>query len=119
MSKRALFNLGGQICIFFCVVGVVTIGWFFRHAWVGNSSEGSQKGRVRGSSSCLIDLMAGIMGKVSIVSERHHDQKQVMEGRVYLAYTFTSLLITEGIQNRSLSMAGMWNYKPNKPGCTS
>jgi hypothetical protein len=32
---------------------------------------------------------------------KHHSQKQLGEDRVYLAYTFTSLLIIKGSQDRN------------------
>jgi hypothetical protein len=34
---------------------------------------------------------------------KHHDQKQVEEERVYLAYTSTSLSIIKGSQDRNFS----------------
>jgi hypothetical protein len=39
---------------------------------------------------------------------KHHDQKQLGEGEIYLAYASTSLFITEGKQNRNTSRAGTW-----------
>jgi hypothetical protein len=41
---------------------------------------------------------------------RHYDQA-TWEGKVYLAHTSTSLLITEGSQDRNSSMAGTWRQE--------
>jgi hypothetical protein len=37
---------------------------------------------------------------------KHHDQKQVGEGRAYLAYTSISYSIIEGCQNRNANSTG-------------
>jgi hypothetical protein len=42
---------------------------------------------------------------------KHHDHKQVGEERVYLAYTFTALFITEGSQDRNSHRVGTWRQK--------
>jgi hypothetical protein len=46
----------------------------------------------RGSES-LIFKRAGVSARVSIAATKRYDQKQNGEGRVYLAYIFTSLFI--------------------------
>ena len=48
---------------------------------------------------------------VTIAPIEHHDQKQVEEERVYLAYTYTSLFIIEGGQDRNSSRAGAWRQE--------
>ena len=39
-----------------------------------------------------------ILAKVSVAAIKHHDQKQVVEERIYSAYTCTFLLITKGLR---------------------
>jgi hypothetical protein len=43
---------------------------------------------------------------------KHHDQKQVKEERVYLAYTPTSLFIMEGSQGRNLGAGAAYSLFP-------
>jgi hypothetical protein len=42
---------------------------------------------------------------------KHHAQKQVEEERLYLAYTFISLLIIKGGQDRNSNRAGTWRQE--------
>jgi hypothetical protein len=42
---------------------------------------------------------------------KHHDQKQVGEERVYLAYTATLLFITKGIQDRNSNRVRSWRQE--------
>ena len=42
---------------------------------------------------------------------KHHDQKQIGEEKVYLAYTSTSLFIIKGSQDRNSSRAGTWRQE--------
>jgi uncharacterized protein Veg len=39
---------------------------------------------------------------------KHHGQQHLGEERVNLAYTFTSVFITEGSQDRNSNKAGTW-----------
>jgi hypothetical protein len=42
---------------------------------------------------------------------KHNDEKQVVEERVYLAYTSISLFIIQGSQYRNSDKAGTWRQK--------
>ena len=42
---------------------------------------------------------------------KHHDQKQLREERIYLAYSSTSLFITEGSQDRNSHRSGTWRQE--------
>ena len=50
--------------------------------------------------------LLAVFVRISTKIMKHHDQNQVVEERVYLAYTSTALFITEGSQNRNSNMAG-------------
>ena len=42
---------------------------------------------------------------------KYHDLEQVGEKRVYLAYSFISLFITEGSQDKNSSRVGTWRQE--------
>jgi hypothetical protein len=52
--------------------------------------------------------------RLTIATVKHHDQKQVGEERVYLAYTSTSLQSTEGSQDRNSDKQGRNLQRPWK-----
>ena len=56
-------------------------------------------------------FIAALVG-VSVVVMEYHDPRPLgRKERVYLAYTCTSLLITEGSRDRNSNMAGTWNLE--------
>jgi hypothetical protein len=54
----------------------------------------------------MMTLSIALIG-VTIAMIKYHDQKQVGEERVYLAYTS----IAEGIQGRNLNRTGIWRQE--------
>jgi hypothetical protein len=45
---------------------------------------------------------------------KHHDQKQLGEGRVYLDYELPHHFIFEGSQGRNSSKTGTWSLEPKQ-----
>lgn len=54
------------------------------------------------------------ISRVSIAGIKQHEQKQLGDERVYLAYTFTPQSITEGSQGRNSDWAGTWRQESMK-----
>jgi type VI protein secretion system component Hcp len=54
------------------------------------------------SSACL---------RVAIALTKQHDQNEIEEKRVYLAYTSITLFITKRNQERNSNWAGSWRQK--------
>lgn len=57
-------------------------------------------------SYCVVVLV-----RVSIAMMKHHDQKQIGEEMVYLAYTSTPQFITKGSQSRNSHREGTWSQE--------
>jgi hypothetical protein len=49
--------------------------------------------------------------RVTIAVIKYHDKKQVGERKVYLLYTFVSMFVTTGNQDRNSNRAGTWRQK--------
>jgi hypothetical protein len=47
-------------------------------------------------------VFCDVLVRVTVAVMKHHEQKQLGKGRVYLAYALTSLFTTEGSQDRNL-----------------
>ena len=52
--------------------------------------------------------MDAVLLRVSTYVMKHHDQKQLQEGRFYSAWASTSLFIIERSQDKTLSRARTW-----------
>ena len=59
----------------------------------------------------ISEKMTPVIVKVTIALIKHHQQKQLVEERIYLAYASTSLFITEGNQDRNSNRAGTWRQE--------
>jgi hypothetical protein len=59
----------------------------------------------------LMHVCRCVLVRVSIAAMKHHDQKQVREERVYLAYIFIALFIIKGSQDRNSNRAGTWSQE--------
>jgi hypothetical protein len=52
-----------------------------------------------------------VLVRVPIAVMKHHDQKQVREKSIHLAYSTTFRTITEGSQGRNLNLVGTWRQE--------
>jgi hypothetical protein len=52
-----------------------------------------------------------VLVRVTIAMMKHHDQKQLGEEKVYLAYTSTLLSIIEGSQDRNSNRPRTWSQE--------
>jgi hypothetical protein len=66
---------------------------------------------------CIFFLFLLVLVRVTIAVMKHHDQKQIGEERVYVAYASISLFITKGSQDWSSSRAGNWKQELMQRSC--
>ena len=52
-----------------------------------------------------------VLIRLNVAVMKHHGQQHLGEERVNLAYTFTSVFITEGSQDRNSNKAGTWRQE--------
>ena len=62
-------------------------------------------------SALSIESLANVLVRVSIAVMKHCDQRHLGEKSVYLAYTFRSLFIMGGSQDRSSNRAETWRQE--------